>query len=136
MSKNISSIVWPENPNEAIKQYIHFMVKVCAHFKIEFITTDKNPLKLASSLLAGEISFDVLNDANVFWWDIVDGKGIRNFSDKDILNARIAICILSVNEKSFPELGQHLSWFIEVIGFSGFDGNELINLYCNFFTFK
>ena len=136
MSKSINSIVWPEDPNQAIKEYIKFMLIACAHFKVGFTNTHENPLRLAKSFLLGEISLDVLNDASVFWWDIIDNKGIRNFDDKDILNARIAVCILSLKERSYFELGQHLSWFIEVMGFSGYDETDLIKLYCNFFTFK
>lgn len=136
MSKSINSIVWPENPIDAVKKYMRFILIACEAFNVDFIDIKENPLRLANRFLAGEISFDVMNNACVFWWDIVDNKGIRDFSDKDVLNARVAICILSLNEKSFTELGQHLSWFIEIMGFAGFDESELIKIYVDYFTFK
>ncbi|MDZ4155925.1 MAG: hypothetical protein U1E09_05195 [Methylococcales bacterium] len=137
MTVNIASINWPKDHKVAVKLYRNFMVKVLELLNISFTHPENNPLELSKDYLNGKVSEEVLGNAAIFWWNYIDEKeGIRNFQDKDLLMARLAICLLSVKEIDFPVLGEHLSWFFEVLGFLGVDLREAINLMGTHFDFS
>ncbi|MCU5771726.1 hypothetical protein N5923_08875 [Erwiniaceae bacterium BAC15a-03b] len=136
MSKSIDSIIWPKDSDEAIKKYITFMLSVCDSFNISFSNGPHNPIRLSSDFIKGNVGFDALNDASLYWWDVVDQNGIRDFTDSDVLKARIALCFLALKENAYPELGEHLSWFIEVLGFAGYDVDKALEIYDTFFDFE
>ncbi|OWQ44228.1 hypothetical protein CDL60_26090 [Roseateles noduli] len=51
----------------------------------------------------------------------IDELGIRDFSSPGALNARLAVCLLISDEAAKGGWGEHLGWFLEVLGFLGED---------------
>ncbi len=72
-----------------------------------------------------KISEDEYVSQAVRWWDVIDSTyGIRNFQDRPALLARVAISLLSARTDHADQLGEKLSWFLEVLGFLGIDTSE------------
>lgn len=67
----------------------------------------------------------------------IDEKGaVRAFQDRDVLMARLAICLLSNDEDDIAVLGDNLSWFFEVLGFLKVEPMKPIEMMKEYFEFK
>ena len=125
----INSIAWPKNAHAAMCLYLECIVKVFGVLNIVFPKGDNDPIKIATDFLQGEVQQDDLSSAASEWWAIIDGSSsIRNFQNQEILEARLALCILSVREDKVDQLGDNLSWFLEVLGFLGKDVDKAIEV--------
>jgi hypothetical protein len=137
---NIASIVWPDDKSAAVKLYLGFLVKVIESLHITFDVSNaptSDPLSLVKGYLNGLVSEEERNAAALAWWSYLDSnEAIRDLQDKNALMARLAICLLSAKEKDVPELGEHLSWFLEVLGFLGVDIFSPINIMASYFDFS
>jgi hypothetical protein len=137
---NIASIIWPDDRNAAVKLYLGFLVKVIVSLNITFDVPNaptNDPLSLVKGYLKGLVSEEERNAASLAWWSYLDSNGaIRDLQDKNALIARLAICLLSAKEEDTPELGEHLSWFLEVLGFLGMDTCIPINMMASYFDFS
>ncbi len=136
MTFSIGSIIWPNDSTAAIHLYLGFQVKVLDALNINFRSFMNDPLALTKEYLKGDLSNEELDAAAAAWWSYLDKTGsVQNFVDRNALMARLAICLLSVKEKDVPELGEHLSWFLEVLGFLGTDLDEAIKIMETYFNF-
>ncbi|AUI87726.1 hypothetical protein BS333_15080 [Vibrio azureus] len=112
----IGTIDWPEEPKMAIELYLNFVIRIIKENNLIFPTQFKDPIVITQRYLEESISVEEYKEAVVEWWDYIDTNGfIREFSDRNALVARVAICLLSVTAEDVPELGQHLSWFFELL---------------------
>lgn len=137
MTINIASIVWPDDRMAAVKLYLGFLINVLDSLHITFNSSNKDPLILTKKYLEGQVSEDERNAESLIWWSHIDDSGaIRDFQSKDALMARLALCLLAVKEKDAQQLGENLSWFIEVLGFMGMDVNKAIDLMGSYFDFS
>lgn len=136
MSKNIGSIVWPVEPAVAIRVYLRFLLKVIEEQNVEFPDSLSNPVTLVNRFLNDEISEVELNSEANAWWGILDSRELlRDFENKEALLARLALCLLCVKEQFAPQLGEHLSWFIEVMGFLELDVGRVVVIMEEYFEF-
>lgn len=119
--KSIGLIKWPTENKEAINIYINFQISVLEGLDIKFSNYNNDPIKIAKEYVKAKITEEEYNDHVEYWWGIIDSNnGIRDFQNKDMLIARLAICLLSVKKSEVDRLGDHLSWFFEVLQFLGF----------------
>ena len=98
-----------------------------------------NPVMLIRQTLDQQHDEDQRLIALNFWWCYVDSSdGIQDFQTPDILIARLAICLLSPSPQTqnISELGEHLSWFFEVLVFLRQDVDRAIQLMQDFFDFQ
>ncbi|MGJ0580183.1 hypothetical protein ACR71G_19500 [Xenorhabdus bovienii] len=137
MAVSVGLIKWPENSKSCVQLYLNFLLKVACMLNITFEDCENDPIQITHEYLNGIKTEDERDAALSFWWNYIDSNdGIRNFKDKPFLMARLAICILSIKEKDILEIGEHLSWFIEVLGFLGFNLTELVVFMGNYFYFN
>lgn len=61
---------------------------------------------------------------------------MREFKDREVLIARLAICLLSNDEDDISVLGDNLSWFFEVLGFLRVDMKKPVEMMIEYFEFK
>lgn len=131
----IGSIKWPEDNSSALRLYLEFLMLVSQNLGIDYFGHPNDPVRITRQFLDGELPEEERAKAAAVWWDYVDSReAIRNFKDRDILMARLAICFLTINEKDGERLGENLSWFIEVLGFLGEDVDTAINLMETYFN--
>lgn len=131
---NVNQIKWPIKADEAIGLYLNFQIKVIEDLNIEFTGFFSDPIFIVKKYLNNEILESDYNESKVQWWNYIDNKdAIRNFEDENILKARLAICLLSVDKNSIPELGDHLSWFLNVLTYMKFDSKKLIVMMKDYF---
>lgn len=135
MNKPIASIAWPTSPDEAARALRLYMIQVLERLRITFPPSPYEPISVAKELLTDEGSEDRRRSALGHWWKIVDENGIRNFESKDVLTARLAICLLAPTELDVSMGGEQLSWFLEVLGFLNLDVDEAIEVMERQFTF-
>lgn len=135
MTISIGLIKWPENKNLSFRLYLNFLVEVASLLNINF-DGDNNPIIITRDFLNGRGSDKDRQSALSYWWESIDEKNIRNLKDRSLLMSRLAVCFLSMDEEHLGEVSEHLSWFIEVLGFLGFDLSEVIRFMGEYFEFK
>ncbi len=118
----IDAIIWPADAREACRSYLGFLIKITEEMELTFPDWAPNPVVTAKAFVAGEIPEERYRSETNRWWDHIDSSGgMREFRDPSILSARLALCLLSATEDEAGRLGEHLSWFLEVLGFMGVD---------------
>ncbi|MBC8954572.1 hypothetical protein [Xenorhabdus sp. PB62.4] len=137
MTVSIGLIKWPEDSKSCVQLYLDFLLKVTDMLNITFEGCENDPIHITREYLKDNKTEDEREAALSFWWNYVDSNdGIRNFKDKPLVMARLAICFLSIKEKDIPEIGEHLSWFIEVLGFLGLNLSNVIVFMGEYFEFN
>ena len=132
---NIDDIAWPSSPYRACLLYLKSVVRVVEKLNLDFPPTLPNPLDGAQAYCAGSISNEAYRALVVPWWQLIDETGkLRDFSDPEVLRARVAICLLSASIEEASRLGEHLSWFFEVLGFMGKDLTPQIRAMNDYFS--
>ena len=115
---NIGSIQWPADPAEAGRWYLAFAIDRVTAAGIQFPPPSPDPLVLARAYLAGEVSEQEYWAARDRWWDYIESRdALFEFRDRDVLIARLAICLLGGVPRPEDELAELVSWLIEVLGF-------------------
>ena len=135
MNKSIAAISWPTNASEAVRLFLSYMIKVIEQLGISFGLSTHDPMVAVKELLAGKLSEDDRDSNLTYWWSVVDDRGVRNFESKDVLIARLAVCLLSPNQEKTLDLGEQLSWFLEVLGMLGADVEIAIDIMEQHFMF-
>mgnify|MGYP006154525583 FL=1 len=134
---NIGAIIRPAGNSDALKQQIGFLIKVLDALDIKFQDCENDPLHLAKDYVDGKISIETSKAEASIWWAKIDEKGaIRNFQDRDVLLARLAICLLSNDEDDTSAMGDNLSGFFEVLGFLKVDMTIPIKMMIEHFEFQ
>jgi len=123
----IGSIEWPRDTYLAIRLYLGYILLVIDTLGVDFSGYKNDPVHITKLFLDGRASeFDRESAARV-WWDYIDSQeAVRDFQCKEVLMGRLAICMLSVTEKDSGQLGDSLSWFLEVLGFLGEDVDRAV----------
>lgn len=132
----ISNINWPNNSEDRVALYLRFMLLVIDDLDINFPEELGDPVGIAKSFLLGDVSRKFYDDSSATYWRYIETKdALREFSDKKILLARLAISLLSAN-KDVEEMGEKLSWFFEVLDYLGLDSDKALNTMRQHFTFS
>ena len=134
---SISRIIWDSSPTEAVRSYVAFQLKVLAELGIILPKNPNDSIALSHQWLSGDATRDEISFARDEWWDFIDTHGLtQEFRDKDAVLARLSLCLLAVSEEDASKLGDHLSWFLEVLGFWGADTQKAIALMKQEFKFS
>lgn len=136
MTISIGLIKWPESKVASVRLYLTFLVEVTKSLNLTFDGCNHDPVGITQDYLDGLITDTDRKLALSYWWGCFDDKNIRSFKDKPLLMSRLAICFLSINEENVDEIGEHLSWFIEVLGFLNCNLSEVICFMGEYFEFK
>ncbi|PSF05911.1 hypothetical protein C7H09_12425 [Marinobacter fuscus] len=119
-----------------MKLYLSFLIKVLDTLELDFPEELNNPVLLARKFLNDEASeSDYEKGAELCWAYIDDRDAIRNFSDRDILLARIGTSVLSAN-KDLDQAGKKLAWFFEVLDFLKVNIDAPLEMMRNHFDFE
>jgi hypothetical protein len=134
---NIGSIVWPNDRRSAINLYLRFLIKVIEALGLRFSLSGPDPIKIARDYIAGMLSEEDYRATANIWWGYLDGNNAtRDLQTQDALMARVAICLLSVTEEEAEDLGEHLSWFFEILEKLGIDLDKPISMMAKHFEFE
>ncbi|MBD1229656.1 hypothetical protein [Xenorhabdus griffiniae] len=137
MTVSIGLIKWPEDSKSCVQLYLNFLLKVTDMLNINFEGCENDPIQITREYLKDSKTEDEREAVLSFWWNYIDSNdGIRNFKDKPLVMARLAICFLSIKEKDIPEIGEHLSWFLEVLGFLGLNLSKVVAFMGEYFEFN
>ena len=132
----IGLIDWPLVNKDKRKLFLDYQIKIFDKLNINFNGYEKNPIEVAKLYIEDKVSNEAYNKNVDYWWEIIDkANAIRNFSDKDILMARVALCIL-IKDDFLLQIGENLSWFLELINFLGYDLDLPIEIMRNHFPFN
>lgn len=135
MSKPIGSIVWPERAYDSVRHLRAYMLAIVEQLPLTFGSRAADPVLIVKGLLDGTVLEKERQSALADWWKIVDARGIQNFKSREALIGRLAICLLYPSEDKPSELGDQLSWFLEVLGFLGQDVDKAIEVMERHFEF-
>ncbi|WP_409278178.1 hypothetical protein [Pseudomonas defluvii] len=137
MSISIDSIVWPCSGCEAVKLYLGFLIEVIETFDVRFPSGDFDPVAISKKYVGGEVLSQAREEYAKVWWGRLENEGaLQDFESRDALIARLALCLLVVDENNVSRLGESLSWFLEVIGFLGLDVDRSIKIMERYFSFS
>ncbi|GGU82998.1 hypothetical protein GCM10009504_44350 [Pseudomonas laurentiana] len=137
MSINIGSIVWPGSGCQSVKLYLGFLIEVIEAFDIKFSGDDFDPVAISKKYVSGEVLSQAREECAKVWWGRLESEGaLQDFESHDALIARLALCLLVVDENNVGRLGESLSWFLEVIGFLGLDVDRSIEIMERYFSFS
>lgn len=134
---NIGSIIRATESSAALKHQLGFLIKVLEELEIKFSDCEQDPLRLAKAYVAGEIPVERCKAQAAVWWAKIDEQGaLRELKDREVLKARLAICLLANDEDDISVLGDNLSWFLEVLGFLNVEPMKPIAMMREYFEFK
>ncbi|MDT9646031.1 MULTISPECIES: hypothetical protein [Pseudomonas] len=134
---NIGSIIRATESSAALKHQLGFLIKVLQELEIKFSDCEQDPLRLAKAYVAGEIPIERCKAQAAVWWAKIDEQGaVRELRDREVLKARLAICLLANDEDDLSVLGDNLSWFLEVLGFLNVEPMKPIAMMREYFEFK
>lgn len=137
MSLSINSIIWPKDNLAAQRHYVSYMIKVLSSLEIEYAGWERNPVHFVEGYIAGRCTSEQCRAEAIAWWSYIDYRGeSRELRDPQVLMARLAICLLSIDEDKVGSLGESLSWFIEVLGFMGKNTRTAITIMAEHFEFQ
>lgn len=124
---NIGDIRWPADSREASAYYLRFALDVVEGLGVDFPSQCPEPKSIARAYAENALPEDEYRASVEPWWTYLESEGlIRATRDQRALIARLAICLLSANDGERERLGEHLSWFIQVVGFLGFDARVVL----------
>ena len=132
---SIGKINWPKDKKEAVNLYLRFLIKIA---KAEGITFEENnPIVDAANYIDGNMSASDYLSKRDYWWAVIDSNDWgREFSNPDALKARYALSLLSVTEDQYGDLGEHLSWFIELVEYTSIDVDKVIDELFHYFNIE
>jgi len=134
---NIDSIIWPTDARAACNHYLGFILQVVKTLGIAFPNIQRDPRIVANRYIDGIISEEEYRAEAGIWWDLLEVAGeIRISRDRSQLLSRLALCLLSATPDEAPRLGDHLSWFLEMLGFLGMDLREPHSMMSKYFTWR
>lgn len=134
---SIDSIVRPASNTSALKHQLGFLVKALDALDIKFSSCENDPLLLVKEYIDGKIPIATCKAEASVWWAKIDELGaIREFQNRNVLMARLAICLLSNDEEDVSVLGDNLSWFLEILGFLGVDMKKPIEIMIEYFDYR
>ncbi|POA46547.1 hypothetical protein C1893_19580 [Pseudomonas sp. MPR-ANC1] len=133
---NMNGIIRSNNSSIARKHQLTFFLKVLHALNIKFANCKHDPMHLAQEYIDGKITTKILKAESSIWWAKIDEhEAIRNFRERKNLMARLALCLLMSEREDVSELGDDLSWFLEVLGFLG-AGMKPTELMIEYFDFR
>jgi len=137
MNVSINSIIWPKDNLGAQQHYVSYMIKVLSVLDIGYAGWERDPVHFAKGYIEGRYTSEQCRAEATAWWSYIDSRGsTRELRDPEVLMARLAICLLSINEDQVEGLGEALSWFIEVLGFMGEKTRTAITIMAEHFVFQ
>jgi len=130
----ISSINWPANPRDATRLYVGYVIETLERLNITFSGHPRDPIDMARGYLNGTLSGEICRSESMAWWKTIEAQdAVREFQDSRALLARIAICLLSIKEDGTSDLGEDLSWFIEVLDLMNADTDQAVRIMVAYF---
>lgn len=125
---SIYSIVWPDENIDALHLYLKFLIESIENSGFYFLCDNAiNPIDLTKKYIYKNLTENERDTCRDIWWDFIDNaSGIRDFSSKDMLSARLALCLLVPSANKKDELSENLSWFLEVMQMLGLDVDKII----------
>lgn len=134
---SIGYIIWPEDTKAACDLYLKFIIPIVARLGMPFPERLPDPVAVASGFVAGAVSEADYEEAKLRWWDELDSESeIRDMQSTQALTARIALCLLSASRSEAHRLGDHLSWFLEVLQLIPVDVHGPIQEMKAYFTYR
>jgi hypothetical protein len=113
---SINSIIRPAGDSNALEHQLTFFVSVLDALDIHFSNPENDPMRLVRDYIENKIPVETLTAKASIWWSIIDDSAaMREFRDRNILMARLAICLLYWDETKCSDLGDNLSWFLELL---------------------
>lgn len=133
-------IIWPNSNREKINLFLSYQLKVIKELKIDFIKHSDNPIKFAELFLSNNLIQSELICQVEYWWEILNSReteiGIRNSNDAKVIEARIALGLLPVNESYVSDIDFSLSWFLQLLEKGGYDLDVPELIMSQMFSFK
>lgn len=134
---SINSIVRPASDSNAFKHQLGFFVSVLDALEIYFPDDENDPRQSINDYIHDMIPIETLTDKASVWWSFIDDRAaIRAFRERNILMARLAICLLYHDDTNDSALGDNLSWFLEVLDALGVDTNIPTNMMIRYFEYR
>jgi len=133
---NIGQIRWPNDLKMASLLYLRFILQLIQQLNIQFLDSKPDPVSTAKGYINGDVNENEYLSAADVWWNHLEKSGsIDHAQDEDAIKARLAIFLLSAKFDSEDDLGEHLSWFFELLEELGINLTEAINMMRQFFDF-
>ena len=132
----IGLIDWPSDSKQLRELFLDYQTKVLVALNINFNECKNNPMEIAKLFIDNKISPEEYNQNINYYWNFIDkSNAIRDFNNKDILMARLALSIM-IKEDILPQIGENLSWFLELINNLGHNLDLPIEIMRSHFSFN
>lgn len=134
MNFTISSIDWPADAGDATRLYLGYVIQTLETLCITFPGGARDPVNMAKAYMDGTLSSEACQAESITGWKTIDAQeATREFRDPRVLLARLAICLLSIKEDGTSNLGEDLSWFIEVLDLMNADTDKAVEIMVAYF---
>ncbi len=112
---NTGEIDWPPDPDEAIRLLTEVQLRALALYE-PLLPMASDARDAAAQYLAGTLTrVEMLDRLDTVWEYLDTNDLLRASGDPRCRAARLAICMLDVRSAPPDDLGEGLSWFLEVL---------------------
>ena len=116
MSFEISLVQWPADPEATAKLVVSCLLSAMRRLDAQLGVPVDESLELASRFVRGEATDLEVENVRASLWDFIHSRnGLVNFQDRDLLLARLALCLLPPGDTDRANLEEKLAFFLEVL---------------------
>ena len=116
MTFDISLVQWPADPDAAARLLVSCILSAVEPLDVELGAESGDVLELARRYVRGEADAAEVQRVRTSLWGYIRSRdGVANFQDRDLLLARLALCVLPPVATDAPTLEEGLEFLLEVL---------------------
>lgn len=134
MNFSIDLIKWPENGRDANILLKRLYARILNYIDIDFSGLQHDPREIAENYIAFSATAKECNNYENIYKSLLENEGFaRNFRNNRAIEIRLAATLVHVDEDHPRNLGEELSWFIELLGYRGEDESVIVDMVIDHF---
>jgi hypothetical protein len=134
MNLKLDSIKWPENHRDANILLKSLYIKILTNIDMDFSGLKQDPRELVEKYIAFSATAKELSACeNIYKSLLVDEGFARDFRNHRAIEIRLATIVVSIDDDNPHNLGEQLSWFIELLGYRGEDEAAVVDIVIDHF---
>lgn len=134
MSFNIDSIKWPENGHDANILLRTLFIEIIESVGMQFSSFQHDPRKIVKNYINRSMTSSQCREHEYLYkLELENGGFTRDFRNRKAVDIRIAMLLVHINEEDPEELGEQLSWFVELLGYRGENEEAIVDNIIDYF---
>lgn len=135
MTFSINSIKWPANGRDANILLKKLYLTILKDININFLDLQHDPREAVEKYIAFSATAEECSNYEITYKSLLDTEGFaRDFRNQRSIEIRLAAILVHIDEDTPHNLGEELSWFIELLGYRGEDEAAMVDMVVDHFN--